>query len=53
MKASIEIDDDEMDVLVRDVLIDMRAILMSWDDDKELIEAFTKVSEFYGAKFGS
>lgn len=49
----VEIDDDEMDVLVKDSLIDMRAILISWNDNPELVKAFTKVAEFYGAKFDS
>lgn len=53
MKANIEIDDDEFDVLLKDALVDMRAILISWDDNPDLVEAFTKVCEFYGAKFGS
>lgn len=53
MKAEIVIDDDDLDVLVRDALVDMRAILISWDDNPDLVKAFTVVSEFYGAKFGS
>ena len=53
MKANVTIDDDEFDEMVRDALIDMRAILISWDDNPDLVKAFTLVCEFYGAKFGS